>query len=97
MFRNSLRTKPGTYASAQRKSNGATHAKGRDVPRYAALLRGINVGGHRVKMDRLRGIFEEFGFAEVTTFIASGNVIFRRPSDDAVALERQIEQHLERE
>ena len=82
MFRNSLRTKPGTYASAQRKSNGATHAKGRDVPRYAALL---------------RGIFEEFGFAEVTTFIASGNVIFRRPSDDAVALERQIEQHLERE
>jgi uncharacterized protein (DUF1697 family) len=43
---------------------------------YVAFLRAINVGGHTVKMDRLRAIFEELGFDEVETFIASGNVIF---------------------
>ena len=33
--------------------------------RYIAFLRGINVGGHRVKMDVLRGLFAALGFAEV--------------------------------
>ena len=46
------------------------------MPRYFALLRGINVGGHRVKMDRLRELVEALGFEQVETFIASGNVIF---------------------
>ena len=67
------------------------------MPRYVALLRGINVGGHRVKMDRLREIFEQRGFVDVATFIASGNVIFSAASDDAASLEREIEHHLERE
>jgi uncharacterized protein (DUF1697 family) len=44
--------------------------------RYVAFLRGINVGGHRVKMEDLRGVFEVLGFSNVSTFIASGNVIF---------------------
>ncbi len=65
-----------------------------DVQRYVALLRGINVGGHRVKMDRLRELFGELGFSDVATFIASGNVIFSAPSTDADALERDIEAHL---
>ena len=36
---------------------------------YVALLRGINVGGHRVKMAHLRELFEELGFgrADVET------------------------------
>ena len=46
------------------------------VETYVALLRGINVGGRNVKMDRLREIFESLGFSNVETFIASGNVIF---------------------
>ena len=46
------------------------------MPRLIALLRAINVGGHIVKMDHLRGLFEKAGFASVETFIASGNVIF---------------------
>ena len=65
--------------------------------RYIAFLRGINVGGHRVKMDRLRELFEELGFSDVTTFIASGNVIFTGQSTDPAALEREIERHLEQQ
>lgn len=42
-----------------------------------AFLRAINVGKRRVSMDRLRKPFEELGFDDVTTFIASGNVVFR--------------------
>ena len=33
------------------------------MPRYFALLRGINVGGHRIKMDQLRELIEALGFA----------------------------------
>ena len=62
-----------------------------------ALLRAINVGGHVVKMTVLRDLFESLGFREVTTVIASGNVLFSSPSADAAALERRIERHLARE
>jgi uncharacterized protein (DUF1697 family) len=41
-----------------------------------AFLRGINLGGHNVKKDQLIKIFESVGATEVTTFIASGNVVF---------------------
>ena len=64
------------------------------MPRYVALLRAINVGGHNVKMDYLRKLFEELGFSEVETFIASGNVIFASPEKDAAALEKKIEVYL---
>jgi uncharacterized protein (DUF1697 family) len=67
------------------------------VPRYIALLRAINVGGHVVKMDRLRSLFEALKLTNVETFIASGNVIFDTRSAHAAALERKIEAHLERE
>jgi uncharacterized protein (DUF1697 family) len=61
------------------------------MPRYVAFLRAINVGGHNVKMDTLRRLFETMGFANVETFIASGNVIFDAADEDKKALERQIE------
>jgi uncharacterized protein (DUF1697 family) len=64
------------------------------MPRYIALLRAINVGGHVVKMDRLRALFEELGYEQVETFIASGNVIFRSATRSAEKLESQIEAHL---
>jgi uncharacterized protein (DUF1697 family) len=63
---------------------------------YIAFLRGINVGGHRVKMVRLRELFEELGLSNVATFIASGNVIFWTDSEDVEALRDQIERHLHR-
>ncbi len=65
------------------------------MPRYFTFLRGINVGGHRIKMDRLRELFEALGFEQVETFIASGNVIFSSPSRDVHAMEERIAHHLE--
>ena len=62
--------------------------------RFVALLRAINVGGRIVKMQALRGHFEMLGFSQVTTVIASGNVIFESPDTDAAALEQRIESHL---
>ena len=46
------------------------------MPRYAAFLRGINVGGRKASSDQLRSCFEEFGFEDVATFRASGNIVF---------------------
>ena len=65
------------------------------MPRYVALLRAINVGGHVVKMDALRAHFADMGFTKVETFIASGNVIFDTTARSAGALEHRIEAHLE--
>jgi uncharacterized protein (DUF1697 family) len=64
------------------------------MPRYIAFLRAINVGGHTVKMDRLRALFAELGLSNVETFIASGNVIFDARTAKAAALEPKIERHL---
>src|SRR3954462_11828698 len=66
------------------------------MPRYAAFLRAINVGGHVVKMSDLKRVFEALGFAKVETFIASGNVLFETRATNAVALESRIEAALKR-
>ncbi|MGA7932132.1 MAG: DUF1697 domain-containing protein [Kovacikia sp.] len=63
--------------------------------RYIAFLRAINVGGRSVKMERLRQLFESFGFSHVETFIASGNVIFKSPSQDTKTLEKTIANQLQ--
>jgi len=43
-----------------------------------ALLRGINVGGHRlIKMADLKAMFEALGFGGAQTYIQSGNVVFQ--------------------
>ena len=65
------------------------------MPKYAAFLRAINLGGHTVKMDALRRLFEGMGFAQVETFIASGNVIFERDSTDSSELEQKIATNLQ--
>jgi uncharacterized protein (DUF1697 family) len=46
------------------------------MQRYVAFLRGMNLGGRRIKNEDLRRHFEEMGLEEVATFRASGNVIF---------------------
>ncbi len=51
---------------------------------YAALLRGINVGGkNKVPMADLRTLFETLGHADVVTYIQSGNVVFTSASKPA--------------
>lgn len=62
--------------------------------RYVAFLRAINVGGHGVKMDVLRTLFESLRLGGVKTFIASGNVIFDS-SGDPQNLEQKIERKLQ--
>jgi uncharacterized protein (DUF1697 family) len=63
--------------------------------RYVAFLGGVNVGGHRVTMERVRAEFADLGYTDISTFIASGNVIFTAPkrSDHAA----QVAEHLGRE
>ena len=63
---------------------------------YIAFLRGINLGRRRLKMDHLRSLFEELRFSAVSTFIASGNVLFETNPDDASAIEGKIQRHLKK-
>lgn len=65
------------------------------MTRYIAFLRAINVGGHILKMEQLRALFEELGLKNVATFIASGNVIFESAVKKTEALEQKIERHLQ--
>ncbi|TIP32209.1 MAG: DUF1697 domain-containing protein, partial [Mesorhizobium sp.] len=54
---------------------------------FVALFSGINVGGNRiVKMAELRSFFEDLGFTDVSTYVQSGNVVFRANNNDAAAL-----------
>ena len=46
-------------------------------------------------MSRLATLFEELGFDDVATFIASGNVIFSAKAQDARRMEARIANHLE--
>jgi uncharacterized protein (DUF1697 family) len=64
------------------------------MPRYAAFLRGINVGGTRIGKDELCAPFSALGFEDVTTFRASGNVIFDAPGEPATKLAKKIEKAL---
>lgn len=48
--------------------------------KYAAFLRGINVGGNTIiKMADLSRVFESCGCTDVVTYIQSGNVVFSSP------------------
>ena len=64
------------------------------MPKLVAFLRAINVGGHTVTMETLRGTFESLGLKDVETFIASGNVIFTAPRGHLSSLEQKIEAQL---
>jgi uncharacterized protein (DUF1697 family) len=66
-----------------------------DPPRFAAFLRGMNVGGHRLSNEELRGHFSAMGFREVASFRASGNVIFSADPEPPRAIAERIEQGLE--
>lgn len=66
------------------------------MSRYAAFLRGMNVGGHRLTNEELRAHFAAIGFAEVATFRASGNVVFAGEAADPEHVRSRIETGLER-
>ena len=59
--------------------------------RYIALLRGINISGkNKISMPELKTALGEKGFADVKTYLNSGNVIFSDDETDAVKLAEKI-------
>jgi uncharacterized protein (DUF1697 family) len=62
------------------------------MTRYVALLRGINVGGRNpIRMADLAACFKAGGFADVATYIQSGNVLFTAPASDRATLVHRVE------
>src|SRR6202000_2317674 len=65
------------------------------MPAYIALLRGINVGGHKpIKMANLQSHFASFGAVNARTYIQSGNVVFEHPEKSAAKVRTLLEKHL---
>lgn len=60
---------------------------------YVALLRGVNVGGNTLKMERLRELSGELGIEDARTYLQSGNLVFKArgaAAQWAKALERKL-------
>jgi uncharacterized protein (DUF1697 family) len=63
---------------------------------YAALLRGINVGGHKkVPMAELRTLLTDLGHSGARTYLQSGNAVFTSALGDEKALAAQLRQAIE--
>lgn len=61
------------------------------MPTFIALIRGINVGGHKkLSMADLQAVCEELGYDDVRTVLNSGNVIFSAKKAAAAQLETAI-------
>jgi uncharacterized protein (DUF1697 family) len=65
------------------------------VTRYALLLRGVNVGGHRkLPMPALRAALEGAGYADVATYLQSGNAVVFAKGTTAAKVAARTEQAL---
>jgi uncharacterized protein (DUF1697 family) len=59
--------------------------------KYIVLLRGINVGGNnKVEMPKLKKVFEDLGYNNVSTYINSGNVIVDAKEVEVSVIERAL-------
>src|SRR5262245_14261753 len=58
------------------------------MPTHIALLRGVNVGGNLLKMERLRELCSELDFRNVRTYVQSGNVVFESAGSPGRCLQR---------
>jgi uncharacterized protein (DUF1697 family) len=64
---------------------------------YTSMLRGINVGGQKkVHMAELKSLYESLGFANVETYVQSGNVVFDSEEKDTEKLAKSIEGQIEK-
>jgi uncharacterized protein (DUF1697 family) len=64
------------------------------MPRYLALLRGVNVGGKKLAMSDLRTVAQQLGHTAVSTYIQSGNLLFSSEESDQSELARVLEQEI---
>ncbi|WP_371526614.1 DUF1697 domain-containing protein [Streptomyces sp. NBC_01283] len=66
------------------------------VKAYAALLRGINVGGSRkLPMAELRPLLDGLGLGDVRTHLQSGNAVFTSEATDEDALAARVSEAIE--
>ena len=65
------------------------------MTRFVVFLRGINVGGHFVKKEKLQEAFTALGFRNVAVYKQSGNVILDSDSDNTEQIKTKIEQKLQ--
>ena len=62
-----------------------------------SMLRGVNVGGHnKIKMDALRALYVSLKLEDVTTFIQSGNVVFRTKERELGKISKRIGDGIEK-
>jgi len=61
-----------------------------------SMLRGVNLGKRRIKMDDLRSLYRSLGFQDPQTYVQSGNVVFQTSKTDFPHLTRQIEAAIEK-
>lgn len=67
------------------------------MPTHVILIRAVNVGGTaKLPMAELRSIAERLGATEVSTYIASGNLLCTPPGDGA-GFDRELEQAIEQQ
>ena len=68
------------------------------VTAYLALLRGINVSrDNRIAMADLRALLTDLGYSDVTTYLQSGNALFRSDRTDPDAIAADLEAAITRE
>lgn len=61
-----------------------------------SLLRGINVNGQKkIRMAELQAMVESLGFANVQTYLQTGNVLFESHEPDATAVATLLEAHIQ--
>lgn len=61
------------------------------MTRYVALLRGIGPTNPNMRGEKLCGVLEKLGFANVSAVINSGNIVFDSKSSNVAAMEEKIE------
>lgn len=67
------------------------------MPSHVALLRGVNVGGVKLAMSDLRTVLSSLGYADVSTYIQSGNALFSADGEAPAALAAEIEAALDKQ
>ena len=65
--------------------------------KYISLIRGINVGGKTLKMDRLKSIYESLSLHDIKTYIQSGNVLFNSDIKNIYKIKTQLEDEINKQ
>ena len=68
--------------------------------KYCAFLRGVNVNGTSMKMAEVIKVFSDAGMKDVSTVLASGNILFSsdtKPSELKIILEKAMSHYFEYE